>query len=424
VTVLARAADLVEAESERTGDGTRSRPAVAYVIGTYPLPTTTFIDREISTLARLGVAPALVSLRRPPSGLSPDQRELARRVTYALPVRSWRLATSHLRFLARRPAVYVRTLFALTRAPHVDARSRVRTVLHFGLAVHVARVLDDLGPFEHLHAHFVDRAATVALVAARLLDVPYSETAHAVDIYVQPVLLPEKLRAAKVTLTCTRYNVEHLRSLVGDGPAIRCVYHGIDLDAYRPRERAELRDVPVLLSVAQLKEKKGLEVLLAACRILVDRGVAFSCRIAGDGPLRERLAARIAELDLGERVRLLGALPHDAVIERYAGADVFVLPSVVASDGDRDGIPNVILEAMAMELPVVSTAHSGIPEAVEDGVTGVLVAPGDAEALAEALARVLADPDRGRLGIAGRRRIAERFDLERNVRLLLSEVAP
>jgi glycosyltransferase involved in cell wall biosynthesis len=112
------------------------------------------------------------------------------------------------------------------------------------------------------------------------------------------------------------------------------------------------------------------------------------------------------------------------VIERYAGADVFVLPSLVASDGDRDGIPNVILEAMAMELPVVSTAHSGIPEAVEDGVTGVLVAPGDADALAEALARILADPDRGRLGIEGRLRIAERFDLERNVRLLLSEVAP
>jgi glycosyltransferase involved in cell wall biosynthesis len=405
-------------------DRTPSGFALAYVIGTYPLPTTTFIDREIVTLRGLGVGPAIVSLRRPPSGSSREQVDLARSVSYALPVRVTSLLSSHLRFLTRRPLTYVSTVVGLAFAPHPDARARARTVLHFGLAVHVTRMLDDLGRVDHVHAHFVDRAALVALVAGRLLGIPYSATAHAADIYVRPILLPEKVRGSKVTVTCTRYNVEHLRSLVGAEPSrgLRCVYHGIDLARYRAPERRAPRAVPILLSVAQLKEKKGLDVLVRACRILADRGVAFECEIVGDGPLRSRLEALIAELELAKQVRLVGALPHDAVVERYAEAAAFVLPSLIASDGDRDGIPNVILEAMAMELPVVSTAHSGIPEAVQDGVTGLLVPPGDVRALAGALARVLADRDAGRLGAEGRRRVAERFDLERNVALLLSEL--
>jgi glycosyltransferase involved in cell wall biosynthesis len=180
---------------------------------------------------------------------------------------------------------------------------------------------------------------------------------------------------------------------------------------------------PLLLAVGQLKHKKGLHHLLDACRILVDRGSSFDCEIVGDGPLRGELTARIAELGLRSHVRLLGALPHEVVVERYREASIFVLPCVTGPDGGRDGIPNVILEAMAMGVPVVSTRHSGIPEAVQDGRTGLLVPPGDAEQLAGAIARLLDDGAlRERLGSRGRERVREVFDIEANAKALLAEV--
>jgi glycosyltransferase involved in cell wall biosynthesis len=165
--------------------------------------------------------------------------------------------------------------------------------------------------------------------------------------------------------------------------------------------------------------KKGFLHLLDAARLLVDRGVGFRCEIIGEGRQRAELESRLRELGLEQHIVLRGALSHDEVIDAYRRAAAFVLPCVIGDDGDRDGIPNVILEAMAMQLPVVSTTHSGIPEAVEDGTTGLLVPPGDPEALACALERVLADRDTaGRMGARGREAVIARFDAKKNVRLL------
>lgn len=395
------------------------------MIGTYPVPTTTFIDREIEAVRRTGADVQVVSIRRPARpGLSDRQRVLQQGVDYVLPARAGDLVRSHLGFLVTRPRTYVGTLVHLLSRPHPSLRSRWRTLLHFGLGVHVARIVRDRHPADHLHAHFVDRAALVALVAGRLLDRAFSATAHANDIYVDPVLLPQKVAAAKFVATCTRYNQAHLRAVLNGGAEgkVRCIYHGLDLREY-PQRSSPRRDPPLILSVGQLKEKKGFAHLLEACRILTGRGVAFDCQIVGDGPLRDALAARIRELDLGRHVRLLGALPHETVLELYGEATVFALPCVTAPDGDRDGIPNAILEAMALGLPVVSTAHSGIPEAVEDGASGLLVPPGDDEALADALARLVGDPAlRERLGRRGRERVRELFDVDANARRLLAEV--
>lgn len=395
---------------------------VVYIVGSYPLPTTTFIDREVRQLRELGVTVEPISLRRPTRDLSDAQRELQATVTYVLPAPALRVVRDHLRFLARRPGTYLRTLASLVTRPHPDLRSRVRTVGHFGLGVHVAGVVSRLGPVDHLHAHFVDRAALVALVAGRLLDLPYSATAHANDIYVRPVLLPEKLADAKFVATCTRYNEAHLRAVPGaDDHVVRCIYHGLDLRGYEPGAHAE-RARPLLLSVAQLKEKKGLAYLIDATRTLADRGVDVDVEIVGEGPLRAQLEAQVEALGLGDRVRFSGVLPHDRVVARYGEATAFVLPCVTASDGDRDGIPNVILEAMAMGVPVVSTRHSGIPEAITDGEHGLLVPTGDADALADAVESLLGDPDRRTaMGEAGRRRAADAFDVEVNVRRLLEE---
>lgn len=395
--------------------------SVVYVIGSYPLLTTTFIDREIAVMRECGVEVEVVSLRRPHGTLSGDQS--TDRVQYVRPVMPANLVASHLRVGASRPVEYLRTLWQVVSAPHRSLVLRLKTLGHFGLAVHVARLISRMDHVDHVHAHFVDRAALVALVVSRLLGLPYSATAHANDIYVDPVLLPEKVMGAKFIATCTAANADHLERLIPGSGRIRRLYHGLDVGGYdTPARRGS--DPPLLLAVGQLKEKKGFIHLVEACRLLADTGRAFRCEIVGEGPLREQLNDAIQMAGLSETVVLRGALDHARVKAAYAAADVFVLPCITARDGDRDGIPNVILEAMASGLPVVSTNHSGIPEAVDDGNSGCLVPPGDSAALAAALALLLDDADlRRSLGEMGRKVVANSFDLEVNVGRLIEELA-
>lgn len=396
---------------------------VTYIIGTYPRLTTTFIDREVEVLRQLGVSLQLISIRRPARPLSVEQEALKSNVHYVLPASAGAVVWSHLVFGVSRPRAYMGALFGLLFRPHPTPASRLRSFFHFALGVHIARLLRDRYPTDHIHAHFVDRASLVGLIAGRLLGMPFSATAHANDIYVDPVLLLDKISEAKFIATCTQYNASHLRAVARNrgAVAVRCIYHGIDLKRYQLTARSP-RGSPLLLAVGQLKEKKGLHHLIEACRILQDRGFEFDCQIIGEGPLRLFLERMIDRLGLRDRVALLGPLAHDAVMEKYREATLFVLPCITARDGDRDGIPNVILEAMAMSLPVVSTYHSGIPEAVENGVTGYLVQPRDPVALSSALEALLHDEGlRLRMGRAGRLRVAEAFDAEVNVKRLLSE---
>ena len=398
-----------------SGNGAR----VSYVVGTYPQLTTTFIDREIGALRAQGADIVIVSIRPPHGPLSPEQEPIRRDVRYLLPARARDVARAFGFWLLRRPfALLGETGWLLTR-PHHGA-PRMRSLAYVSAGVCAAYQLRDR-PGVHVHAHFVDRAATVAAIAARLLGTTYSATAHANDIYRDPFMLPEKVSRATFVATCTEYNREHLVGEVrpADASKVLCLYHGLDLGRYRaiPGQRT---DPPTLLAVAQLKEKKGLRYLIEACARLRGEGVALRCEIVGEGPLRTELEAQIAELDVGDAVVLRGALPHEEVLGRYRAATAFVLPSVVAADGDRDGIPNVILEAMAMELPVVSTPVSGIPEAVRDEETGMLVQPHDSTAIVDAVTRLLADPDRAaQLGRNGRALVTDRFDVTRNAARLL-----
>ncbi len=394
--------------------------ALTYIIGTYPLLTTTFIDREIRTLRSWGVDASVISVRGPVADLSPDQKALAADTHYVMStLAAWSVIRHHFRFLAKRPGRYLGTLVDLIRSRHPSWRSRLRTIAHFGLAVHVAGLIDDTSTPDRLHAHFADRAALIALVAGRILDLPYSLTAHANDIYVEPVLLEKKLAGAEFVATCTGYNATYLSETARTPAAsISRIYHGLPLADYSPHPRSE-EEPPVMVAVGQLKEKKGFAYLIEACSILAKEGVSFRCEIIGEGPLRTDLERAIAIEGLQDRLTLRGALPHNEVIDAYRRAALFVLPCVVADDGDRDGIPNVILEASAMELPVVSTRISGIPEAVEHGETGLLTAPGSTEELTAALKRLLGDAEeRRRFGEAGRQLIGERFDVEVNVKQL------
>ncbi|HSM27085.1 MAG TPA: glycosyltransferase family 4 protein, partial [Thioalkalivibrio sp.] len=269
----------------------------------------------------------------------------------------------------------------------------------------------------HLHAHFGTVAATVTRLAARLAGLRYTLTVHAKDIYhasVDPALMRDKLRDAFGVVTVSDYNARYLAETYGAAAsAVRRIYNGLDLSRFEYASPSA--DSLEILAVGRLVEKKGFDVLIDACRILRERGVTFHCRIVGDGTERADLLSRIERMGLGELVSLPGPLPHAALIGIFRHAALLAAPCVVANDGDRDGLPTVLLEAMALGTPCVSTAVTGIPELVRDGDTGLCVQPQDPKALADALERLLADrPLRERLSTHARRLIEREFDIRRN----------
>lgn len=388
-------------------------PRLAYFINCFPNLIETMIYREVEALRGLGYHIQTFSIRRPEDALIPaDARALAASTYYILPVSIPRLIACHLRALARHPMRYWRAFFEVVGGTHVGVRDRLRTLCHFVEAITVLPEIERLR-IDHLHAHWAVGATTVAMVVSRLLDIPFSFTAHAYDIWREQLLLPEKLRAATRTVTCTGCNREHLiEAYAGDPSKVRVVHHGLDLQRFRPRPRMAT-DVPIILSVGRLVEQKGYDRLLRACAALAGSGERFQCRIVGEGPLRAELEALARDLRLGDHVRFLGKLFHDDLTEEYAAADLFALLCVPASDDDRDGIPNTLIEAMAMEVAAVSTRFSGIPELVIDGETGLLVAVDDHDGAVAAIRSLLSDPERRRhMGAAGRRRVREAFSIE------------
>ena len=396
---------------------------LTYLHGRYPVLTETFIDREILRLLASGVDLRIVSIRRPSNELSATQRELSERVEYLLPASRVGVVTAILWALIRHPITFLGTLAWLLSRRHPPG-TVTRTALHFATGVYAAwRLRDRRGV--HIHAHFVDRAATVALVASRLLGTTYSVTAHAQEIYVNPVLLKERIGEAAFAVTCTEYNLRHLRAELGPRATRRLsrLYHGMDLTGDRGSgDGGGERDRGFIVSVAQLWERKGLRYLVEACGLLRDRGTDVRCEIVGDGPQREELRSIIDRLNLTDHVVLTGPQPFPEVVQRYRRASVFVLPCIVTDEGDRDGIPNVILEAMASHLPVISTPVSGIPEVVRDGETGLTVPERDPAAIADAVERLIADPALAG-EIAGRASALVRadFDMARNIDHLLEQ---
>ena len=401
---------------------------LVYIIGTYPGLTTTFIDREIRTLRHWGVDLQIVAIRRPPLGtpLSEDQQELQQGVIYLLPVVCSSLVLSQLYFALLYPRRFFKVLAYLLTRPHPDPQARLMTLLHFGQGVYTAYLLRKRR-FQELHAHFVDRAATVALVAGRLLGKPYSLSVHAgPDIFVDPILLREKIVEARHVAACTLYNKVYLETIVGQdiNDKVSHVHHGLDLTKYIPSPPTP-NGRPLILSVGQLTERKGFVRLIEACRDLRVRGYDLTCHIVGHGPQRQDLEDLITQLSLQDTVILCGALPHEEVIEKYRQATIFVLPCVKSRDGNMDGIPNVLAEAMAMRLPVVSTDVSAIPELVAHRVNGLLIPSRDDTALVTAIACLLNDDLlREQLGRNGRRTVVESFDAERNIRQFAGALWP
>jgi glycosyltransferase involved in cell wall biosynthesis len=387
------------------------------VLKGYPRISETFISNEILLLEKLGFNVHIFSMRPGREGFTHRSvSQIRARVDY-LPEtflqNAHRLIFHNLRLALRRPRRYA-TGLALARRRFRRTRNPA-TLRHFLQAGYlVNQCLPGTGVV-HLHAHFAHSPSSVALFASELSGLPFSFTAHAKDIYTsESAQLREKIALARFVVTCTEYNRRHLQALADGLPTpIHRVYHGIDTGVFANGGEFRSAAFPPykVLSVARLIEKKGIPTVLRAVKLMLDRGVRLTYTLIGDGPDRETILDLIRKLGLDPVCRWLGTQPHAVVLEHYRRADLFVLGCEVAANGDRDGIPNVLFESMAMGVPVVTTAVSAIPELVEPGKTGLLVPPGQPQALAEAMITMLADSGlRQRVISAARKRVLQDFD--------------
>lgn len=283
-------------------------------------------------------------------------------------------------------------------------------------ALELARICQQRG-ITHIHAHFGTVATTVAWLVHQLTGLPYLFTAHAKDIFHENVInsdLQRKLQDAAHVITVSDYNLAYLRSRFGDvASRVTRIYNGMELERF-PWQSPEQRPRRIV-SVGRLVEKKGMDVLISACALLAQRFDDFSCDILGDGELAEPLQAQLNQLGLQKIVRLLGAQPQSEVIRHVQSAAVFAAPCVIGADGNRDGLPTVLLEAMALGTPCISTDVTGIPEVLQHNQTGLMVPQRDPASLAAALEHLLIDPAlRMRLAQNARSLIESQFDIHQN----------
>ena len=417
---------------------------IAYVIKGFPRLSETFIANEIHLLESMGMKLRLYSVKRgetmvhdvvgrikAPLAYLPETTSLSDSSLFGwlsqnLPA----YAAAQRQVFARRPLAYVKTLakaLAMTWKYRDGAVTGLRTMFikEFLQAAHIAAQVLDAPAVRHLHGHFCHGATTVTWFASKLTGLPFSFTAHAKDIYQEDLnpgdLLSRKMRAARFVATCTGANYQHLVARHPQCKVVHTVYYGLDTDYFSPQTDPTSPDLPTILSVGRFVEKKGFAYLVEACAKLKDMGVGFRCVIVGEKyDQSARIAAMVAELGLGDSVSLRGPMTQQELRKIYRQATLFALPCLVTEDGDRDGIPNVLAEAMAMGVPVVSTPISGIPEMVRNGIEGLLVPQKDSQALANAIAKLINEPAlRANLARAAREQICHCFDSRKTTQQLM-----
>jgi colanic acid/amylovoran biosynthesis glycosyltransferase len=381
---------------------------VAYVVKRYPRYSETFIVREILAHEEAGLEIEIFALHPPIDTHFQDLIARVRAPVHQLPSVGVRVADFWTAFEQAREVIP--DLGTALDAARGEEAGHVYQALLLAHAVTVRRM-------HHLHAPFAHEPTSVARLASRFTGVPYSFTARARDIFHKDVRrddLERKLREAAGVVTITDFNLAFLRETYGAAAAhVEQIYNGLDLTEFTYEAPTDRR--PVIVAVGRLVEKKGFTYLVEACAILRESGCDFTCQIIGAGGLEADLRRQIEARGLHGRVELMGPRPQNEVIRQMRSAAVFTLPCIVADDGDRDGLPNVLFESMALGTPCVSTDVTGIPEILHDGETGLMVPQRDPVALAAALERLLTDPAlRLSLSAGARRLIEAEFDVRRN----------
>ena len=398
----------------------------------YPRISETFISNEILLLENLGFKIHIFSMRQPRENFCHDSvRYIKAKVDYLpetllkpLP----RFLYHNISLAAKQPRLYLKAFQkALIRFGRTRKSATIKHLFQAGYLVN--KLLPGTGT-AHFHAHFAHSPASVAMFSSFLSGIPFSFTAHAKDIYTSdPRQLREKIGLAKFAVTCTEFNSKHLKQVAqGDRHAlstpIHRIYHGIDMEIFSGGFdlNVKMQKPPApfkIITVSRITPKKGLPTVYKALRILKTKGVPFYHTLIGDGEDRQKILSLIKSLGLENDSEWMGTRPHETVLKQYRKSDLFVLGSEIAENGDRDGIPNVFIESMAMGVPVVGTQVSAIPELIEHEKTGLLVPPGNPEALAGAMIRLLQDEHlRNRIIISARKKVENCFDNRKLIRYL------
>lgn len=372
-----------------------SKPVIGYVLKGYPRISETFIANEILFLERLGFTIRLFSMRHPRENFThASVKQIKARVDYLptdLAPNIFRLLAANLQLAIKKPRRFFKTAsLALTRYRRTRKTATIKHLLQAGYMTNSFLLQEPA--IRHLHGHFAHSPTSVTMFASLLSGLPFSFTAHAKDIYTSnPKQLKEKIDNANFVVTCTQHNAQYLNSIAPDSETpVHCIYHGIDLELFQHQQEKIQPHPPYrLFTVARLTEKKGLPTIYQALSLLKKRGLPFKHTLIGDGDDREKLQNLIQNLDLSDQCCWLGTQTHDEVLKQFKQSDLFILGCEIAKNGDRDGIPNVLVESLAMGVPALSTQVSAIPEVLLHEKTGLTVPPSDPQAMAQAIVTLL-----------------------------------
>jgi glycosyltransferase involved in cell wall biosynthesis len=406
----------------------RNDKQIGYLLRSYPRLSQTFILNEILALEQIGVSIQIFALTNPREKIVQKQVSQIRAPVHYLDEsmqqrRLWNVLNEHVQVARRYFTGYIRSMFYVAVNKRIDqgytASNRWECFLQ---AVHLIQLLilneQSTGKkLDHLHAHFAHDPTLIAFLVHEITRLPFSFTAHARDLYQVPEdTLTDRIRAARAVITCCGANLEYLNQIASSHTSkYSLVYHGVNLKDFQPAPNpaiASAEDVPVILSVGRLVEKKGFKDLLQALLIVKEKGESFRCTIYGNGPLGEQLKKWIEEHDMSGEVMLMGDRTQKELISIFQNATLFVLTPVQTEDGDRDGIPNVLVEAMAVGLPVVTTAVAGIPELVDNNQNGFLYESHDVESISLGIIELLRDVEKRRhFGEAASKKVNAQFDI-------------
>jgi len=384
------------------------KPKIGYVVKRYPRYSETFIVNEILAHESVGIEIDIFSLRTPNDTHFQNIISQVNAPVFYLPSSGIK-ATEFWQVLNDSSTLLPGLLSAHEKAKDCDAYEVYQAIL-------LAREVDLRG-INHLHAHFASLASTVTRLAASFAGIAYTLTAHAKDIYQEDVRydeLKQKFYDAAAVITVSDYNVKYLKEHY-DVPQerIKRIYNGLALDQFP--YKSPVKREPTIIAVGRLVEKKGFSNLVKACANLSGKGINYNCKIIGTGELEDDLRSQIEQLGLQEKVLMLGPQPQCEVIKLIHEASVLAAPCIIANDGNRDGLPTVLLEAMALGTPCVSTNVTGIPEIIEDEVTGLIVEQDDLIGLTEEIERLLVDAGlREKISISARQLIEKEFEIFRN----------
>jgi colanic acid/amylovoran biosynthesis glycosyltransferase len=396
---------------------------VAYIMSRFPHLPETFILREMIEMENLGWEICLYPLvLQEQSVTHPAVKKFEQRA-HSLPFISGPILSANLSALFHHPGLYFRLLGTIIKENSSSAKFLVRALAVFPKCVLMARMMQKEG-IQHIHAHYATHPALAAWIINQLTSIPYSVTAHAHDIYVEKPMLGTKLRNSAFVVAISEFNKKYLIDYLGEWirSKIHVIHCGVQLEDYENRSENPSDKIFQILNIGSLQPYKGQKYLIYACAKLIQDGIPIHCSIIGGGELFTELSAQINLLGLESTVELMGARTQDEIAKLLPKADCYVQPSIVTANGKMEGIPVSLMEAMACSVPVIATSISGVPELVQDQVTGLLVPPDNVDALVLAIKSIYKDTlSRKRMTKRGRELVKQQFSLSKNV-IELSEL--